>query len=167
MRTIHERRGLREERVLLGITEPSVRRSVAEALAHDGYEVVSVPDGLELLDALGTSLLVGERNFALIIADAHLAPPSPLEVLAGLRRAEWHTPFLLIVAHDDDREVRDTAMQLGAVLAYRPLDVTSFFARVHAMIARAAIGEALSRWYRRRQEEARRTENTLPLPGVD
>jgi two-component system, response regulator, stage 0 sporulation protein F len=106
-------------RVLLAEDEEDLREFLAIELSKDGYEVVAVRDGTELLDYLGSVHLQegSARPVDLIISDIQMPGWTGLQILQGIRTREWAAPIILITGFGTD-EVRREAHRLG---------VTAFF----------------------------------------
>lgn len=102
-------------RVLVADDDSQVRHLVARALRKDGYEVVEVADGSELLHVLGSSLMSASSipAFDLVISDIRMPGWTGMGVLLSLRNADWALPFVLITAFGDD-ETHKEARRLGA-----------------------------------------------------
>ncbi len=112
-------------RVLVADDDDEVRDLVSETLRDDGYEVHEATDGLALLELIG-SMLLGEptaQPFELIISDVRLpGGVSGLDMLAGIRRADWSLPVLLVTGYGD-AAVYEEAARLGAWVLDKPLDL--------------------------------------------
>jgi len=69
------------------------------ALRADGYRVLPVSDGPELLEALGNLISDPARPERpdLIVADFELAGYRGIDILTGLRHEGWDTPFVMLV----------------------------------------------------------------------
>ena len=99
-----------------------MRRRVATALHRDGYPVVEVEEGQRLLDVLASEILY-PHPVDLIISDAGAAG---LDVLTGLRRADWNTPIIMI-AHTCDEEGHYLARLHGADAVFaEPFEMDDF-----------------------------------------
>jgi CheY-like chemotaxis protein len=96
-----------------------LRRLLTLALSRDGHEVVETRNASELLDLMASRLIQEGRNpFDLVICEQMLPGISGFAVLAGLRRRDRSTPFILITS---DREVQKSARRLGGVVLDRSL----------------------------------------------
>lgn len=112
-------------RVIVAEDEADVRQLVAVALRGLGYQIIEARTGAELLDELGDGLL--QEDLAarpdLIISDIRMPGLTGIEILAGLRQAEWSTPILLMTAYADP-ETRELARRLGANAFFeKPFDI--------------------------------------------
>jgi len=98
-------------RVVLGDRDTARRRSIANALQEDGYEVLETEDGRDVLGyAEYLAAVMGRRrgngtisadSFA-IVADAELEGLTAPEVQEVLRRARWDIPMIILSAGRDD-----------------------------------------------------------------
>jgi CheY-like chemotaxis protein len=105
----------RPPRVIVAEDDPDVRQLVTVAFRGLGYDVVEAATGSELLDELGDGLLTGNPAGKpdVIISDIRMPGLTGIEILAGLRQAEWPTIIVLMTAFSD-RETREEAQRLGA-----------------------------------------------------
>ncbi len=115
----------RTTRVLLAEDEEDLREFLSTMLAKDGYEVVAVRDGAELLDYLGSVHLQdgSARPVDLIISDIQMPGWTGLQILQGIRAKDWATPIILITGFGT-REIRREAHRLGVTAFFdKPFDV--------------------------------------------
>lgn len=112
-------------RILLADDDPDLRVLLSLALELDGYDVVQAEDGLRMVDCIG-NLFLGWGDRApvdIIISDVRMPGLSGLEILAGFRRADWSTPFVLMTAFGSD-ELHAEARRLGAAAVLdKPFDI--------------------------------------------
>ena len=110
------------ETVLLVEPDDDLRERVSEALREDGFRVVEVEDGMELLDYL--EALSGHAKVIppdVIVSEIALPGPSALELLWRLRQQDRVTPVILIASKGEDME---RAQECGADLVLPwPLDI--------------------------------------------
>lgn len=111
-------------RLLLAEDDGEMRTMVASSLRSDGYEVVEVADGGELLVHLASAYVAGREYdaFDLVVSDLRMPICSGLHILEGLRRARWSTPMILMTAFGD-RPTRERVESQGAVLFDKPFDL--------------------------------------------
>jgi CheY-like chemotaxis protein len=111
--------------VLVAEDDADIRTLISVALRKDGYDVIEARSGAELLEHIGSSMLFGE-SFPppdVIVSDVRMPGFTGLEVLAGLRDANWHTPILLITAYGND-DTYEEASRLGASGVFdKPFDI--------------------------------------------
>ncbi len=79
--------------ILLAEDEPSVRESLAEVLADEGFQVTSVGDGAAAIAALET------QDFDLVLSDVRMPGADGLEVLRHVREVSPQTLVLLMTGH--------------------------------------------------------------------
>jgi two-component system OmpR family response regulator len=127
--------------VLVADDDEDMRSLVAETLRSEGYDVVEVCDGVELVDYLSRTLDEPGDRPGVVVSDVLMPNLSGLAVLEALRRAEWNVPVLLMTVLADD-SVRTMARRLGAVGVLRkPLDSDA----LRTAVSRAAVAFARSR----------------------
>ena len=114
----------RPARILLAEDDTEMRSMLSTALRSDGYEVVEASSGSDLLEEISMLLFRGEAIPAdLIVSDERMPGLLGSEVLAGLRRACWPTPFVLITGFGDD-DTHRKAFRLGASAVFdKPFDL--------------------------------------------
>jgi CheY-like chemotaxis protein len=110
------RREATPKRLLLAEDDEDLRSLIAEALRKDGYQVVEVRHGLELLEALEPAMFEGrpETRPDLIISDYHMPGCTGMSILAGVHSTGLAVPFIVITAFGDEATHRKARM-LGAV----------------------------------------------------
>lgn len=115
---------MRPARVLVAEDDAEMRGVLATALRKDGYEVVEARDGAEVLDLIGDSLLRRKTDPPdVLVADIRMPGFSGLQVLAGLRQADWAMPVVLITAFGD-LGTHAEARRLGAAAVFdKPFDI--------------------------------------------
>jgi CheY-like chemotaxis protein len=125
-------------RVLLAEDNDDLRTLIGESLRIDGYQVAEARDGGELLDLIADWLVYKwpEDPVDLILSDVRMPGYSGMDVLAGLRKAHWDTPVVLITAHGN-ASLCSEATRLGAsaVLA-KPFDLDDLRTVVLNVISR-------------------------------
>jgi DNA-binding response OmpR family regulator len=129
-----ERGGLPLPRVLLAEDDAQMRLMLASALRRDGCEVIEVSDGWELLRYLTENRLESlpsldtgaSRRIDLLISDIRMPGRSGLDILAGMRWADWPMPVILITAFGDS-QTHAEARRLGAAAVFdKPFDLDDF-----------------------------------------
>lgn len=109
-------------RILLADGDRELRRLVSLALRSDGHEIVEAADGRELLEAIASLVIDGDRLFDVIVA-AQAIPGLPgVSVLSGLRSRGRRTPFVLMSGNP---VVQGQARRLGAIVLDRPFDANA------------------------------------------
>jgi DNA-binding NtrC family response regulator len=106
--------------VFVADDDDDLRSLVAEALRADGYSVVEVRDGVELLACIAD---YAGMPTPVVVADVRMPHLSGLGVLSQLKKVHSNVPVLLMTGFLPDA-VRALADRLGAlgVLA-KPFDV--------------------------------------------
>jgi CheY-like chemotaxis protein len=126
----------RPRRILIAEDDREMRHLLASVLSRDGCQVVEAQDGRELLSHIGSLLLRSPDAIALdlIVSDVRMPGRSGLEVLAGLRRADWATPFILITAFGSD-EIHREARRLGVAAVFdKPFELDELRASVLRLV---------------------------------
>lgn len=112
-------------RILLAEDDSAFRYLLATTLRGDGYQVVGVANGIDLMDVLGDSLSPDSpvAGFDLVLSDIRMPGWSGLGALAAVHRQPGMPPFLLFTAFGDD-ETHRRARELGALaLLDKPFDI--------------------------------------------
>ena len=115
-------------RVLLGEDDVQMRSLLAWCLREAGYEVDEAESGSDLLERLAPSLqearLTGKPvEFDIVLTDVCMPGMSGLDVLAGFRKYDTLTPFILITGFGDP-ETHERAYALGAsAVIDKPFDI--------------------------------------------
>ncbi|MGH7440931.1 MAG: response regulator [Polyangiaceae bacterium] len=129
----------RQARILVAEDDDEMRRLVAEALRKDGYDVLAISDGRQLLSALAGDLpdRRGDSHWDLVVSDVRMPGPSGLRILEQVRAARWQIPFILMTAFGDTT-MHVRARALGAVLFDKPFDVTKLRTAVASLLWRVS-----------------------------
>ena len=119
-------------RIIVAEDEADVRQLVAVAFRGLGYEIIEARSGAELLDEIGDGLLDEDeaRRPDVIISDIRMPGLTGLEILAGLRQANWNTAIVIMTAFPS-RETREEAERLGADAFFaKPFDIDDLMTAV-------------------------------------
>ncbi len=121
-------------RVVVAEDDDEMRRLVVEALLKDGYEVEEARDGGRLLvrAAAYYTRRAKVADVDLIVSDVRMPICSGLQILQGLREANWHIPVILMTAFGDDA-TRARAEGLGAILFDKPFDMDDLRTAVRSL----------------------------------
>jgi two-component system response regulator (stage 0 sporulation protein F) len=122
------RRSVRKQqagRVVVAEDDMEQRTLLTRALKKDGFIVIEVRSGTELVDFLA-GLMQPDGTIAgvdLIVSDIRMPGYTALDVLAGLRFALHTTPVILVTAFGDEATHR-LALALGAIAVFdKPFDI--------------------------------------------
>lgn len=124
----------RPARILVAEDDVEMRRLVIESLKRDGYDLVDITDGGQLLVRLTVSLWTRANPIDLVITDIRMPVCSGLEIAKSLRDAKWTMPILIMTAFGD-AETRAQAKSLGAVLIDKPFKMKTLRSLVRALLA--------------------------------
>ena len=115
--------GTARRTALIAMESSTARDSVASELIREGYRVIHVADGVELLEQFESAFVLDEppHPIDLLISDVKLPGMTGTAVVEVLRKAGWHTPTILIAPSDE--WIPDAVVEkLGATLVVtRPL----------------------------------------------
>ena len=112
-----------------------MRRLVIDSLRRDGYDVVDVTDGGQLLLRITDffRLRPTPDPIDIIVTDVRMPVCSGFDIIQGLRDADWMTPVIFMTAFSDDA-ARARARALGAVLLDKPFEMTVLRAHVRELL---------------------------------
>jgi CheY-like chemotaxis protein len=116
---------IRPYRILVADDDTEMRRLVVDTLREDGYEILELPDGGQLLVNVAARMKAGadsEIAVDLIISDIRMPICTGLQILEALRQAHWHSPVILMTAFGD-KATRKQAEGLDAVLFDKPFEM--------------------------------------------
>jgi two-component system response regulator MprA len=117
-------------RILVVEDDDSVRAAVRRALLLAGYEVLAAENGESALSKIATDPPDA------IVLDLGLPDIDGMEVCRRLRRADDHTPILMLTARDAVED-RVDGLEAGADdYLVKPYDVRELRARLHAIMRR-------------------------------
>jgi DNA-binding response OmpR family regulator len=116
--------------ILVVDDEPTLRETVAEALALDGYRVSTAAAGSEALARFQ------EARPDLVVLDLMLPEMSGIEVCRVIR-AESAVPIIMLTAKDSEVD-KVVGLEVGADdYVTKPFSLRELAARVHALLRRA------------------------------
>lgn len=119
-------------RVLIADDDRAIRESLARALELEGYEVVTVPDGV---DALAR---VHRDPFDALVLDVMMPDVDGLAVCRVLRAEGDRTPVLMLTARVETPD-RVAGLDAGADdYLPKPFELDELLARLRALLRRAA-----------------------------
>jgi CheY-like chemotaxis protein len=109
---------------------------LTHALRRDGYDVLAVRSGAQLLEAIERGLVQSPIvRPDLIVTDIRMPGRSGLEVVERLRQAGWDIPVVVITAFGDG-ETHRAAARLQAAIFDKPFDVDDLRTAVLNLIGR-------------------------------
>lgn len=118
-------RPMRRARILLAEDDPELRTMVSLLLSADGFEVVEVRDGQQLLDYLNGAAADGTGSSVpdLILSDVCMPSVDGLQVLEQVRRAELDVPVVLMTAFATEHMSRHADELGAATLLTKPFEI--------------------------------------------
>jgi DNA-binding response OmpR family regulator len=117
-------------RALLAEDDENLRQLLAHVLRQEGYVVVAVGTGSALLEELAGAVAVPSRlPLDLVVSDARIPGWSGFRIRGSLERVADRMPVVLL-SNLGDRETRELARRVGAILLSDPLDAEGFRAVV-------------------------------------
>lgn len=121
--------------ILLVEDDPNLRRILAELIQSSGYQVVSVEDGLQALQAFEA------HRPALIVLDLLLPELNGWEVCRQIRPRS-NVPILIVTGLGDETQ-QVTALDLGADdFLVKPVSGRILLARIRALLRRAGVASS-------------------------
>jgi two-component system response regulator HydG len=116
-------RGTARTRVLLAEDDDDLRWTLAEFLTAEGFDVVQLSGGSDLLEELGSSMLLGSGAFPAdaIVSDLRMPGLTGLQILERIRARGWKIPVVIISAYGDDHTRRAVERFDGKFLS-KPVD---------------------------------------------
>jgi two-component system, OmpR family, response regulator len=123
-------------KLLLVDDDATLASALRRGLTEEGFTVEVAGDGREGL------WRATEGGYDLVLLDIMLPGVNGYRVCAGLRRAGVRTPILMLTAKDGDLDEAE-GLDTGADDYLRkPFSFPVLVARIHALLRRAALGEA-------------------------
>lgn len=122
-----------ENRILIVDDDPKLQRLLKEYLENNGFQVISLMDGSQVLKT------IGNKSPDLVILDIMLPGKDGLEILKEIRR-EHPIPVILLTAKGEDTD-RIVGLELGGDdYLPKPFNPRELLARMKAILRRAAPG---------------------------
>jgi CheY-like chemotaxis protein len=141
--------------VLVADDDSDMLQEVTRALRADGYAVVPVSSGEELIDYLGRCAVFGGRFLVpdVVVSDIRMPGYSGLEVLTALGHTQCDIPTILMTAFGDP-DTHEKARRLGAIATFdKPFDADDLSTAVlWACNSRAHLSSGPPGWQRRRRQ---------------
>jgi DNA-binding response OmpR family regulator len=123
-----------KKKVLLVEDDPHIRLGIADALGGEGYEVIEISHGSEVLPALK------QQRPDLMVLDVMLPGKSGFDICREARAARLDLPILMLTAKGQEID-KVLGLELGADdYVTKPFGVRELLARVHALLRRSGAG---------------------------
>jgi CheY-like chemotaxis protein len=125
----------RKPRILVAETDKAFRATIAAMLRVEGYEVIDLASGFELLQTLQASMEERQvEKVDLVICDAHLSGKTGLNVFSMLGNAAGIPPVVFTTS-GRDMTVFDEANRLGAIAVMeKPVDIDELLGAVQRIV---------------------------------
>ena len=125
-----------KKKVLVVEDDPHIRLGLADALKGEGYEVIEISNGSEVLP------LLKQQRPDLMILDVMLPGKSGFEICREARSARCDLPILMLTAKGQEID-KVLGLELGADdYVTKPFGVRELLARVHALLRRSGAAAA-------------------------
>jgi len=128
----------RRLRVVLVEDDDELRDLIREALEARGYTVISLEDGLELLDYVGMAVTFEDPLRAprpdLILSDVRMPGTSVFDVLSNIRRVNASCPVVLMSAFADAECLQQAAQSGANTLMAKPVDLEALMECVESLL---------------------------------
>jgi two-component system phosphate regulon response regulator PhoB len=124
--------------------DDTIRETIRDALALEGFEVTACGNGRDALKSLQRASDT-EDSFALVVLDLMLPGLGGLELCRQLRKAGDSTPILVVSARDSEAD-RVLGLEVGADdYLIKPFGMRELVARCRALLRRSSSGASPSR----------------------
>jgi two-component system phosphate regulon response regulator PhoB len=125
-----------EPRLLVVEDDDTIRETIRDALALEGFTVTACGNGRDALQSIQRA--PEGDGFALVVLDLMLPGLGGLDVCRQLRAAENHTPILVVSARDSETD-RVLGLEVGADdYLVKPFGMRELVARCRALLRRTA-----------------------------
>lgn len=132
--SLKRQNGPMEPRLLVVEDDDTIRETISDALALEGFTVTACGNGRDALQSIQRAP-EGE-GFALVVLDLMLPGLGGLDVCRQLRAAENHTPILVVSARDSETD-RVLGLEVGADdYLIKPFGMRELVARCRALMRR-------------------------------
>ncbi len=115
----------RKPRLLVGENNAALRDLLLALFKAEGYEVLAVASGTDLMDAVAVSLHpeFGSGEFDLVISESHILGPTELQTFSRLGGWAKVPPFVFVTNFaDKELQVKKNQFDVVAMLE-KPLDI--------------------------------------------
>src|SRR5574341_1775283 len=135
------------EKILLVDDDPRMRKSLANLLRREGYEIAEAGGGKEAADQLGNDAL------DLLITDLHMEPVSGLDLLRTVKQTSPDLEVIVVTAFGTIEAAVD-AMKLGAFdFVAKPFQAEEILTRVRNALEKSGLKQEVRRLRREIQRE--------------
>jgi two-component system phosphate regulon response regulator PhoB len=125
-----------EPRLLVVEDDDTIRETIRDALALEGFTVTACGNGRDALQSIQRA--PEGDGFALVVLDLMLPGLGGLDVCRQLRATENHTPILVVSARDSETD-RVLGLEVGADdYLVKPFGMRELVARCRALLRRTA-----------------------------
>ncbi|MGO1120362.1 response regulator [Rhodovibrionaceae bacterium A322] len=101
-------------RVLVAEDDDAVRTFVTRALAHRGYEIVAVEDGIQALEALA------DQDYDLLLTDISMPGLDGISLALKLARDQPNLPILMMTGYSAERQRAHNLEELISGVLVKP-----------------------------------------------
>ena len=125
-------------RILVADSDRAFRTTIAAVLRANGYDVIDLANGFELLHVLQEEKEghAGSSGFDLAICDARLSGKTGLHVFSLLGNSPAIPPVVFTTTTQDET-VLDEAHRLGALsVLEKPVDIDALLTLIGGLVAR-------------------------------
>ena len=100
--------------IAICIKNRSTRTKLTTALNEMELRVISIENGLDVLEYLGDVVLLGSRGITpdLVVTDAKLKGRQGTDLVEGLRQAGWRVPFVILTGKNGKLRTRARMLQM-------------------------------------------------------
>ncbi len=135
--------GPMEPRLLVVEDDDTIRETISDALALEGFTVTACGNGRDALQSIQRA--PDGEGFSLVVLDLMLPGLGGLDVCRQLRAAENHTPILVVSARDSETD-RVLGLEVGADdYLIKPFGMRELVARCRALLRRTSNPTAASK----------------------
>ena len=121
--------GRKPARILIAEDDPSVRQFVKRALAHAGYEVEAVEDGLKALDALA------KADFDLLISDIVMPGLDGIALALKVAKERPGLAVMLMTGYAHERQRAHNIEALSHAVLAKPFTLEAIAAAAARALA--------------------------------
>ncbi len=132
--SLRRQNGPMEARLLVVEDDDTIRETISDALALEGFTVSACGNGRDALQSIQRA--PDGQGYALVVLDLMLPGLGGLDLCRQLRAAEDHTPILVVSARDSETD-RVLGLEVGADdYLIKPFGMRELVARCRALLRR-------------------------------